>query len=150
VVGWSTIVVLVVFAWASPAPAQMLGSVGRVVMIEGYWEPESAEHDGGGQADPEVRMHMELATLPDGHGLRSFAVTATRAYFDADSSLDPFRRAGLRPAFNLRGREELLARMLAVPPGEPITIVASWTERSADLLVAEVHVDDAGSDDTSD
>ena len=126
----------------------------RIVRIEGHWVAAVPSGQVGqlastDRADGERATigELKLATEPDGSGVRPFAVVEVRSYHDADGGMQIFRKACLRPAVNLRGRSEVVARMVSVPDGEPITLYGQFATGSSQLLVSDVELPEEESGD---
>jgi len=130
----------------------------RIVRIEGYWlaaeqespaasettpAPEPAAPSGG----PTPIGRLNLSVNRDGTGIRPFAVVEARAYHDADGGMEIFTKACARPAVNLRGRAEVLARMTGAPVGESMVLYGQFATGSSELLISDVELpedDDRG------
>lgn len=105
----------------------------RIVRIEGRWASAEA-------GDPAAIGRLQLATAADGTAVRPFDVIQVRSYHDADGGMEIFRKACLRPAVNLRGRADALARMSALAAGEPLTLYGQFATGSAELLISSIEV----------
>ena len=141
--------------------AKRITPTSRIVRIEGHWGVVAEEAEQSPASDstasvapslpaedaPVILGELNLATAGDGTGVRPFEVVAVRSYHDADGGMEIFRKACIRPAVNLRGRPEVLARMVAVPEGEPMTLYGQFATGSSELLVSDVELPEEPTDD---
>lgn len=106
----------------------------RPIRLEGYWDrPRSA---------PEVLGEITLS--PDGRTRRSFGVTALQAYKPPEEGVQVLRHTSLQPiTLLLRGREEMVQRLLKARTDEKVVAYGVYQAGSATFTLASVEIAEA-------
>jgi hypothetical protein len=103
----------------------------RPVRVTGSW--------GKTTADPNVIGEVTISA--DGSDRRTFGVTAIQAYNPVEEGMQIVRHSSLQPVtFLLRGRKELIEKLNAAKPDQPVTIFGVYNAGNANLVLSSVDV----------